>query len=49
MKKKCFSEYRILPLLPGPLFPGVVTPDMVLSMGQIVLFDHLKLYPNKSN
>ena len=24
-----------LPLLPGPLCPGVVAPDRVLSMGQI--------------
>ena len=24
-----------LPSLPGPLRPGVVAPDMVLSMGQI--------------
>ena len=24
-----------LPLLPGPLWPGVVAPDWVLSMGQI--------------
>ena len=35
-----------LPLLPGPLWPGVVAPDRVLSMGQIELFkielfDHL--------
>ena len=28
-----------LPLLPGPLWPGVVTPDRVLSIGQIELFD----------
>ena len=26
------------PLLPGPLWPGVVAPDRVLSMGQIELF-----------
>ena len=25
--------------LPGPLWPGVVAPDRVLSMGQIELFD----------
>ena len=25
--------------LPDPLWPKVVTPDMVLSMGQIELFD----------
>ena len=30
-----------LPLLPGPLWPGVVAPDRDLSMGQIELFDHL--------
>ena len=28
-----------LPLLPGPLWPGVVAPDRVLAMGQIELFD----------
>ena len=27
----------LLPLLPGPLWPEVVTPDRVLSMGQIEL------------
>ena len=27
----------ILPQLPGPLWPGVVVPDRVLSMGQIEL------------
>ena len=26
-------------LLPGPLWPRVVAPDSVLSMGQIELFD----------
>ena len=30
-----------LPLLPSPLWPGVVVPDKVLSMGQIELFDIL--------
>ena len=29
----------LLPSLPGPLKPGVVAPDRVLSMGQIELFD----------
>ena len=28
-----------LPLLPGPLWPGVVAPDRVISMGQIELLD----------
>ena len=28
-----------LPLLPGPLWPGVVAPNRVLSMVQIKLFD----------
>ena len=28
-----------LPSLPGPLRPGVVGPDSVVSMGQIELFD----------
>ena len=27
----------LLPLLPGPLWPGVMAPDRVLSMGQIEL------------
>ena len=26
-------------LLPSPLWPGVVAPDRILSMGQIKLFD----------
>ena len=47
-----------LPLLPGPLWPGVVAPDRVLSMGQIELFDiqteckqmtHDKLFKLSSN
>ena len=29
----------LLPLLSGPLWPGVVAPDRVLSFGQIELFD----------
>ena len=29
----------LLPLHPGPLLPGVVAPERVLSMGQIELFD----------
>ena len=28
-----------LPLIPGPLWPGVVAPDRVLAMGQIDMFD----------
>ena len=28
-----------LPLFPGPLWSGVVTPDRLLSLGQIELFD----------
>ena len=28
-------------LLPGPLWPGVVVPVRVASMGQIELFNHL--------
>ena len=28
-----------LALLPDPLWPGVVVPDRVLSVGQIELFD----------
>ena len=27
----------LLPLLPGPLWPGMVTPDRALSMGYIEL------------
>ena len=30
-----------LPLLPGPLLPGVVAPNWILSMGQIEMFDYL--------
>ena len=33
----------LLPLLPGPLWPGVVAPDMVLSMSQIELNSVLML------
>ena len=29
------------PSLPGPLWPGVVAPDSVLSLGQIELLDYL--------
>ena len=29
----------LLPSLHGPLWPGVVAPDRVLSMSQIELFD----------
>ena len=28
-----------LSFLPGPLWPGVVAPDMVFSMGQMELFE----------
>ena len=28
-----------LPLIPGQLWPGVVAPDKILSMGQIELFE----------
>ena len=34
----------LLPLLPGPLWPGVVAPDRVLSIGQIECFDISILY-----
>ena len=33
----------LLPSLPGPLWPGVVAPDRVLSMGQIELNCDTKL------
>ena len=36
-----------LPLLPGPFWPRVVAPDSVLSMGEIELFDYLKLSVKK--
>ena len=36
----------LLPLLPNPLWPGVVTLDRAQSMGQIELFD-IRLYANK--
>ena len=32
-----------LPLLPDPLWPGVVAPDRILSMGQIELNCAFKL------
>ena len=32
-----------LPSLPGPFWHGIVAPDMVLSMGQIELFDIIKV------
>ena len=32
----------LLPLLPGPLWPGVVAPDRALSMGQIELTAYLR-------
>ena len=31
----------ILPLLPGPLWTGVVAPERVLELFKIELFDHL--------
>ena len=31
--------WRTLSLLPGPLCPGVVASDRILSMGQIEQFD----------
>ena len=40
---------HLLPSVLGPLMPGVVTPDRVLSMGQIELFSHLNpIKPNQS-
>ena len=33
----------LLPLLPGPLWLGVVAPDRVLSMSQIELHTYVKL------
>ena len=36
-----------LPLLPVPLWPGVVVPDRVLCTGQIKLFLTFKLCANK--
>ncbi len=32
-----------LPLLPGPLWPGVVAPDRIISMGKLELNCLLKL------
>ena len=37
-------KHPLLPLLPSPLWPGVVAPDSVLSMGQIELFDIQTVY-----
>ena len=34
----------LLSSLPGPLWPRVIAPDRILSMGQIELFDHLTVY-----
>ena len=34
-------EYLSLPLLLGPLYPRVVVPVKVPSMGQVELFNHL--------
>ena len=34
---------RSLPSLPGSLWPGIVIPDRVLSMGQIELNSVLKI------
>ena len=36
-------------LFPGPLWPGVVAPDRVLSMDQIELFDILNSVQAKLN
>ena len=33
-----------VPLLPGPLYPRVVAPNRVLSMGQIEMFDIQAVY-----
>ena len=35
-------EYFSMPLLPGPLWPGVVVPVRVPFMVQLELFDHLQ-------
>ena len=35
-----------LPLLPGPLEPGVIAPDRVISMGQIERLDIKTVYTN---
>ena len=37
---------RSFPLLPGPLWPVVVAPDRVLSIGQIEEIDIKTLYFN---
>ena len=33
------AEYPFIVFAPGPLWPGIVTPDRVLCIGQIELFD----------
>ena len=38
-----------LPSLPDPLWPRVIAPDRVLSMGQIELFDISTLYKQMTN
>ena len=35
---------HLLPSLPGPLWPGMLAPNRVLSMGQIELFDIETVY-----
>ena len=43
---------RSIPLLtfnPGPLWPGVVVPDRVLSVGQLELFDIQTVYKQMTN
>ena len=37
LKRWGMGSTPLLPSLPGPLGPGVVEPDRVLSMGQIEL------------
>ena len=33
------QSISLLPSLPGPIWPGLVAPDRVLSMGWVELFD----------
>ena len=37
------QNIALLPSLPGPLRPGVITPDRVLSLGQTELISVLML------
>ena len=41
------AHSHLMSLLQGPLWPGVVAPDRVLSIGHIEMFDLFKLCADK--